>query len=117
MMKWGKVRLGSVKIDGEKHTRDIILDKGEVRRRKKKPSRQFREQFGHTPVSLQEEIPWECKRLVIGTGYRGQMPVMDDVLAEAQRRGVEVVMIATPDAVGLLRENGEQTNAILHVAG
>jgi hypothetical protein len=42
--------------------------------RKKKPSRAFREQFGHTPVSLQEDIPWRCKRLVIGTGMEDQLP-------------------------------------------
>ena len=62
-MKWGKCRFGSLKIDSAKYTRDVILDQGEVRKRKKKPSRAFREQFGHTPVSLKEEIPWQCKRL------------------------------------------------------
>jgi hypothetical protein len=66
-MKWGKCKPGSVKIDNEKHRKDIILDRGELHRRKKKPSREFREKFGHTPVSLAEAIPWECKRLVIGT--------------------------------------------------
>ena len=114
-MKWGRVRTGSVKLDGEKYKKDLILDRGEVRRRKKKPSREFREQFGHTPVSLKEEIPWECKRLVIGTGMDGGLPVMDDVLAEARRRGVEVVVCTTPEAVKTLSENANDTNAILHI--
>jgi hypothetical protein len=73
-MKWGKCRFGSLKIDGEKYTMDLILDQGKVRWRKKKPSREFREQFGHTPVPLNEEIPWECKRLIIGTGLEGRLP-------------------------------------------
>jgi hypothetical protein len=114
-MKWGKCRFGSLKIDGEKHTRDVILDRGEVRKRKKKLSREFREQFGHTPVSLKEEIPWECKRLVIGTGLESRLPVMDDVKAEAQRRGVELVVCPTPEAIQLLKDNPADTNAILHV--
>jgi hypothetical protein len=106
-----------LKIDGEKYRRDLILDRGEVRRRRKKPSREFRKEFGHTPVSLKEEIPWECKRLVIGTGIYGRLPVMDDVLAEARRRGVEIVVCPTPEAVQMLTDNPSETNAILHLAG
>ena len=114
-MKWGKCKLGSLKIDGEKHTTDIILDRGELRRRRKKPSREFRDQFGHTPVSLREEIPWECKRLVIGTGMFGHLPVMDEVKAEVAKRGLELVVCPTPEAVQLLKDNPADTNAILHV--
>ena len=114
-MKWGKCKLGSLKIDGEKYTRDIILDRGELRRRSKKPSREFREQFGHTPVSLREEIPWECKRLVIGTGMFGHLPVMDEVKAEVEKRGLELVVCPTPEAVQMLKDNPADTNAILHV--
>ena len=114
-MKWGKCRFGSVKIDGEKYTKDVVLDGGVLRRRKKKPSREFREQFGHTPVSLKEEIPWECKRLVIGTGMEGRLPVMDEVAAEARRRGIELVVRPTPEAVQLLQGHPADTNAILHV--
>jgi len=86
-----------------------------ARTRKKKPSRTFREQFGHTPVSPEEAIPWGCKRLVIGTGMEGRLPVMDEVAAEARRRGVELVTCPTPEAVQLLWENPADTNAILHV--
>jgi hypothetical protein len=114
-MKWGKCRFGRLKIDGEKYTKDMVLDRGELRPRKKKPSREFREQFGHTPVSLKEEIPWECRCLVIGTGMEGRLPVMDDVRTEAQRRGVELVVRPTPEAVQLLQANPAETNAILHV--
>jgi hypothetical protein len=114
-MKWGKCRWGSLKIDGEKYKKDVILDRGNLRPRKKKPSREFREEFGHTPLSLKEEIPWECKRLVIGTGIDGRLPIMDDVLDEAKRRGVEVVACPTPEAVKMLTDNPADTNAILHV--
>jgi hypothetical protein len=114
-MKWGKCRFGKLKIDGEKYTKDVVLDLGEVRKRKKKPSREFRKELGHTPVSLKEEIPWDCRRLVIGTGMEGRLPVMEEVAAEAKRRGVELVACSTPEAVQLLKENCEGTNAILHV--
>jgi hypothetical protein len=52
---------------------------------------------------------------VIGTGIKGNLPVMEEVLAEARRRGVEVVACPTPEAVRLLKENPSETNAILHV--
>jgi len=94
-MKWGKYRFGSIKIDGKAYEKDVVLDQGGLRKRKKKPSREYRDQFGHTPVSLKEAIPWRCQRLLIGTGMHGRLPVMDEVLAEAQRRGVEIVVCPT----------------------
>ena len=56
-MKMSKLRFGSLQIDGEKYTKDVILEGGKLRTRKKKPSREFRHQFNHTPVSPSEEIP------------------------------------------------------------
>jgi hypothetical protein len=114
-MKWGRCRFGSLKIDGEKHTKDVVLDWGTLRKRKKKLSRPFRERFGHTPLSVEEDIPWKCTRLVIGTGMAGRLPVMDEVVAEAKRRGINLVVCRTPKAVRLLEENPVDTNAILHV--
>jgi hypothetical protein len=115
-MKWGKPRVGKLKVAGEKFTKDVVLDRGALRKRRKKPSREFREQYGHTPISLKEDIPWECKRLVIGTGMDGRLPVMDDVVAEARRRGIDVVVCPTPDAVRLLQDDPPETNAILHLS-
>ena len=106
---------GSIRIDGVTYEHDVLIDRGQVRKRKKKLSREFREEFGHTPVSLREEIPWECKRLVIGIGFEGRLPVMDEVKAAARQRGVELMMCLTPEAVQLLKDKPEATNAILHV--
>src|SRR5262249_53376335 len=66
---------GSIRIDGVIYGHDVRIDRGKVRKRKKKPSKKFRETLGHTPVSADEMIPWECKRLVIGNG-KGALPVM-----------------------------------------
>jgi hypothetical protein len=40
---------------------------------------------------------------------------MDEVKAEAHKRGVELVVCPTPEAVQLLMDNPADTNAILHV--
>jgi hypothetical protein len=105
---------GSIRIDGVTYEHDVLIDRGHVRKRKKKPSKKFREDFGHTPVSLEEVIPWKCKRLVIGTGT-GALPVMDQMKKEAKRRHVQLLVLPTSEAIEELRKNHKDTNAILHV--
>lgn len=114
-MRIGRFSFGSIRIDGETYDQDVVIDRGEVRIRKKKPSKPFRAQFGHTPLSVAEKIPWKCTRLVIGTGAEGSLPVMPEVLEEAKRRGVELTAVRTPKAIELLRNSGTGTNAVLHI--
>ena len=52
--------------------------------------------------------------VVVGTGTGG-LPVMDEVKKEARRRQVQLLMLPTAKAIDELRENPEETNAILHV--
>ena len=106
---------GTIRIDGETYGRDVVIDRGEVRLRKKKPSKPYRDEFGHTPLSVAEKIPWNCTRLVIGTGAHGALPVMPAVLEEAARRGVEVTAVRTQEAIELLRHARGATNAVLHI--
>ena len=42
--------------------------------------------------------------MIIGTGAYGALPVMDAVLAEAKRRGVEIIAKPTLEACHLLEE-------------
>ena len=82
-MRFQKFSFGSICIDGTTYEHDVVIDRGEIRKREKKPSKKFRETFGHTPLSVKEKIPWECRRLVIGAGA-GALPVMDEVKKEAK---------------------------------
>ena len=91
-----------------------MIDRGEIRKRKKTPSKRFRDEFGHTPLSIDEKIPWKCSRLVIGTGAYGRLPVMKEVKREAERRRVELVTVPTSEAIRLI-EKESTANAILHV--
>ena len=114
-MRIDRFAFGTIRIDGDKYERDVVINRGEVLRRKKKPSKQFRDEYGHTPLSMEEEIPWKCSRLVVGTGAQGAMPVMPAVLEEARRRGIEVIVVRTQKAVELLRGADRKTNAVLHI--
>ena len=113
-MRFQKSSFGSIRIDAVTYEHDVVIDRGDVRKRKKKPSKKFREEFGHTPVSIEEKIPWQCRRLIIGTGT-GALPVMDDVKREAQRRKIELLVLPTKDAIEALKKHPHETNAILHV--
>ena len=112
-MQLNEFSFGSISIDGITYDHDIVIDRSKVRKRKKKPSRKFREAFGHTPLPPEEEIPWKCRRLVVGTGT-GALPVMKEVQAEAERRKVELLIMPTEKAIELLKQNPSETNAILH---
>jgi hypothetical protein len=94
-MNFDKFAFGTLRIDGRRYEQDVVIDRGEARKRKKTPSRKFRDEFGHTPLSIEEKIPWKCKRLVIGTGAYGRLPVMKEVKLEAERRQVELVIVPT----------------------
>jgi hypothetical protein len=105
---------GSISIDGATYTHDVVIDRGHVRKRKKKPPKKFRDAYGHTPLSIEEDIPWKCQRLVIGTGTGG-LPVMDQVKHEARRRHIELVILPTSEAIAELSKRPHEVNAILHV--
>src|SRR5215831_4692544 len=113
-MRFQKFSFGSIRIDGVTYEHDVVIDRGDVRKRKKKPSKKFRDEFGHTPVSIEEKIPWRCRRLVIGTGT-GTLSVMDDVKSEAKRRKIALLVLPTTEAIEELKKDPDKTNAILHV--
>jgi len=114
-MRFEEFSFGSIRIDGVTYECDVVIDRGEIRKRKKKPSKQYRDAFGHTPLSNEETIPWKCRRLVIGTGAHGALPVMNEVKDEAKKRKVELLILPTARAINILGENPAGTNAILHI--
>ena len=114
-MRFEQFSFGSIRIDGVTYEHDVVIDRGEISKRKKKASKQFREAYRHTPLSVEEKIPWKCRRLVIGTGASGALPVMNDVKLEAERRKVELLILPTVQAIEVLSKDPAETNAILHV--
>ena len=114
-MRFTGYSFGSVRVDGVSYDHDLIIDRGKIRKRRKTASKRFRGGYGHTPLSIAEDIPWRCRRLVIGTGAEGALPVMQQVCEEARRRNVDLVILPTAEAIGVLGGTNKDTNAILHV--
>jgi hypothetical protein len=115
-MKARLVAFGSIEIEGHLYDHDVVIDRGTVHKRVKKPSKPHRARYGHTPLSVDEEIPWAGGRLIVGTGAYGSLPITPEVNQEAGRRGVELVVIPTAEACGLIADvDRRDVNAILHV--
>src|SRR3974390_2953606 len=110
-MKFEHFSFGKIQIDGIEYGYDIVIDRGEIRERRKKPSKKFKDSFGHTPLSLEEELPWKCRHLVVGKGS-GARPVMDEVRREARQRKVQVITPPTEEAKEKLKRLDKNTNAI-----
>ena len=115
-MKAKLLAFGELQIEGERYTRDVVIEGGRIRRRRKGPSKPMRDRFGHTPLSVAEEIPWGGPRLIVGTGFDGALPISPEVSEEAQRRGIALVALPTRDACRLLADlKPRDVYAILHI--
>jgi hypothetical protein len=115
-MKAELVDFGVLELEGRRYTRDVVIDGGRISRRHKGRSKSLRERYGHTPLSLLEDIPWGGERLIVGTGDDGALPVDPAVEAEARRRGITIEALPTRDACRRLADLPvRDVYAILHV--
>lgn len=115
-MDFAYSKFGTIVIDGIRFDHDVVVEGGRLRRRRKGPSKPYRDQFGHTPLSPDEDIPWTGSRLFVGTGASGRLPIMTEVLDAAESRGVEVIALPTAEACEVLRDvDRDDVYAILHV--
>ena len=104
---------GSITIDTEIYLKDVIIDNGSIKKRKKAESKKYSSMFGHTPLSPDENIPWKCKRLVVGTGHNSSLPIMGEIYDIAVRKGVELIVMSTTEAIKHIDD--PDTNLILHL--
>ena len=110
------ISFGLIEIDGRRFEHDVVVEGGVGGRRKKAASKAYRDQYGHTPLSPDEAIPWSARLLIIGTGISGQLPIMPELYEEARQRGVEIVAEPTEVACRLLQEaDPMDVAAVLHV--
>ena len=107
---------GTITINGERFNHDVVVEAGHVRKRRKGPSRAQRGEYGHTPLSAREDIPWGGDSLVVGTGASGRLPIMPEVVKAAEARGVRLVAVPTSPACEMLAAvPDEAVYAVLHV--
>jgi len=112
-MKVEALSFGFITIDGETYTKDVIIENGVVKKRKKRESKKYRNKYRHTPLSPEENIPWNCRKLIVGAGHSSSLPVMEELIKIASRNGVKLLIMSTPEAVKHINDRG--TNLILHL--
>jgi hypothetical protein len=61
-MHFDKFSFGTLRIDGSMYEQDVVIDRGEIRKRKKTPSRRFRDEFGVHRGKDTLEMPPACDR-------------------------------------------------------
>jgi hypothetical protein len=99
-------RFGRIVVDGEEHRHDVIILPGRV-------LGAWWRREGHRLVlaDLEDVLDELPHRLVVGTGASGQMRPDPDTLDVLRRRGIEVDVVPTPDAVRLFAESDPATTA------
>jgi len=102
---------GRIVVDGEEQTRDLIV----------LPDRVLANWWRHEGHSLaiedfgdvEHELP---EKLILGTGAHGRLRPPRAVIEELERRGIDVEVLLTPDAVRRYRDSDERrTAAALHL--
>jgi hypothetical protein len=102
---------GSITVDGEQHTRDLIVLPGRVL-----PDWWRREGHSLAMEDLDEVVDELPERLVLGCGHDGRLKPPAAVLDQLRARGVEVEAMPTADAVRRYSElDPERTAAALHL--
>jgi len=62
-MRFEGFAFGRIRVDGAVYDHDLVIDHGKIHKRKKQPSNKYRESFGHTPLSAEEEfVHPECTK-------------------------------------------------------
>lgn len=107
------LKFGQIIIDGQEYSRDIVIDNGTISKRNKKVSKALKSGFGHTPLTIGENIPWDCNVLIIGTGQYKRLPIDKSVHEKASEKGVLLKEMSTTRAVDHI--NDPDTNLILHL--
>ncbi len=107
---WGKIT-----VDGRLYDHDIVITDGVVTKRDKSVSKPLSVKYGHTPLTVGENIPWRGTELIVGTGHHGALPIDLGVYTEADLRGVTIRAMPTAEACEILSSIPvEARNAVLH---
>ncbi len=108
---------GSITIDGRKYDHDVLIRRdGAIQKRKKKLSKKF---YGtsHTISEAEAEYIYEdgARTLIIGSGQYDMVRLSAEAKAYFDAHGVEVIALATPQAIRRWNEAPDNTIGLFHV--
>ena len=112
-----KSKFGWIKINGVKYEKDVIIhSNGKVTKRKKKLSKDFKANYGHTPLS-ERELDFlkkeEFYALYIGAGHDFALPITPKALGILNK--YNAVILSTPEIIARIKQEENPYIAIIHV--
>jgi hypothetical protein len=112
-----KTGFGWIEIGDTRYEHDVVIHAdGRVSKRKKKASKKYRDQYGHTPLS-EEELGYLADErpdiVYIGTGQYGDLPVTPE--AGDLVSSYHGILMPTPEILPVIKGEKRRFVAILHV--
>jgi len=116
-MKIEKTTFGTITIDGKTYEHDVVVRlSGEVVKRKKKLSKKL---YGTSHVLSEDEARFVfekgCDQVVIGSGQIGNVHLSPEAEAFFQRKGCEVLLKPTPEAIQMFNQSRARRIGLFHV--
>jgi hypothetical protein len=112
-MKIDSTVFGAITIDGKTYRHDVVVRlSGEVVKRKKKL-------YGTSRVLSKDEAKFlfekGCDQAVIGSGQMGHVHLSREAEAYFERKGCEVVLKPTPEAIRTFNRSRTKRIGLFHV--
>jgi hypothetical protein len=108
---------GTITIDGKTYEHDVIIRlSGEVVKRKKKLSKKY---YGTSHVLSKDEAKFVfergCEQLILGSGQIGNVHLSPEAEAYLAKRGCEVLLQPTPEAIRVFNKSHAKKIGLFHV--
>jgi hypothetical protein len=108
---------GTITIDGRTYEHDVVVRLcGEIVKRKKKLSKRL---YGTSHVLSEDEAKFlfekGCDQVVIGSGQFGNVHLSPDAEAYFERKGCEVLLKPTPEAIQMFNRSRAKRIGLFHV--
>jgi hypothetical protein len=112
-----RTTFGTITIDGKTYEHDVVIRlSGEVVKRKKKLSKKY---YGTSHVLSKDEAKFifekGCKQLILGSGQAGNVHLSPEAEAYFAKKGCEVLLRPTPEAIRLFNRSRAKKAGLFHV--
>jgi hypothetical protein len=116
-MKIENTTFGTITIDGKRYEHDVVVRlSGKVVKRKKKLSKKL---YGTLHMLSEDEAKFlfekGCNQVVIGSGQMGNVQQSPEAEAYLERKGCEVVLKPTLDAIRMFNRSRAKRIGLFHV--
>jgi hypothetical protein len=116
-MKIDSTIFGAITIDGKTYGHDVVIRfSGDVVKRKKKLSKKL---YGTSHVLSEDEARFlfekGCDQVVIGSGQMGNVHLSPEAKAYFERKGCEVLLKPTPEAIRTFNQSRAKRIGLFHV--